>query len=142
VIEQKRRPNKRLFELTNAGRAELFGFSAKPTRPTSLRDDLMVKVQAIDAGDLEAVRAAIAERMEQSRGKLALWERVRERLLAGATEEKYLATTDRVGPYLTLMRGRAFEQEYLAWGETALKILERRAGPGRPATPRAKPVSG
>jgi DNA-binding PadR family transcriptional regulator len=127
VIEQQRRPNKRLFAITDAGRDELSAFTAQPTRPTTLRDDLLVKLQAVDAGDLDAVRAAVAERMEQARGKLALWGRVRERLLAGAIEEEYLATADRVGPYLTLMRGLAFEHETLAWGQRVLEILERRA---------------
>jgi DNA-binding PadR family transcriptional regulator len=127
VIEQQRRPNKRLFALTDAGRDELFTFTAQPTRPTTLRDDLLVKLQAVDAGDLDAVTAAIAERMEQARGKLALWDRVRERLLAGATEGEYFATADRVGPYLTLMRGLAFEHETLAWGQVVLEILTQRA---------------
>lgn len=126
VIEQERRPNKRLFALTAAGRAELFTFTAEPTRPTTLRDDLLVKLQAVDAGDLDAVRAAIAERMEQARVKLALWDGLRGRLLAGATEAEYVATADRVGPYLTLMRGLAFEHETLAWGQRALEILTQR----------------
>jgi DNA-binding PadR family transcriptional regulator len=127
VIEQQRRPNKRLFALTDAGRDELFSFTARPTRPTTLRDDLLVKLQAVDVGDLDAVRAAIAERMQQARGKLTLWDRLRERLLAGATETEYLATAERVGPYLTLMRGRSFEDETLAWGQAVLEILEQRA---------------
>ena len=127
VIEQQRRPNKRLFALTDAGRDELFTFTAGPTRPTTLRDDLLVKLQAVDAGDLDAVRAAIAERMEQARGKLTLWDRLRERLLAGAPEDEYLDTTERIGPYLTLMRGLAFEHETLAWGQRVLQILEQRA---------------
>jgi DNA-binding PadR family transcriptional regulator len=126
VVEQQRRPNKRLFALTDAGRDELFTFTAQPTRPTMLRDDLLVKLQAVDVGDLAAVRAAVAERIEQARGRLALWDRLRERLLAGATEAEYLATADRVGPYLTLMRGLAFEHEYLAWGQRVLEILEQR----------------
>jgi DNA-binding PadR family transcriptional regulator len=126
VIEQQRRPNKRLFALTDAGRDELLTFTAGPTRPTTLRDDLLVKLQAVDAGDLDAVRAAIAERMEQARGKLALWDRLREHLLAGASEEEYLATAERIGPYLTLMRGLAFEHETVAWGQTVLEILEQR----------------
>ena len=127
VVEQQRRPNKRLFALTDAGRDELFMFTAGPTRPTTLRDDLLVKLQAVDAGDLDAVRAAVAERMEQAQGKLALWDRLRERLLDGATEEDYLAATERIGPYLTLMRGLAFEHETLAWGQRVLQILEQRA---------------
>jgi DNA-binding PadR family transcriptional regulator len=127
VVEQQRRPNKRVFALTDAGRRELAAFTARPARPTAIRDELLVKVQAADAGDLEAVRAAIAERVEQARGKLALYDRLRDHLLAGADEGDFLRAAERVGPYLTLMRGRAFEQETIAWGETVLGVLADRA---------------
>jgi hypothetical protein len=116
-----------VFALTDAGRRELAAFTARPARPTAIRDELLVKVQAADAGDLEAVRAAIAERVEQARGKLALYDRLRDHLLAGADEGDFLRAAERVGPYLTLMRGRAFEQETIAWGETVLGVLADRA---------------
>ncbi|MFD7861973.1 PadR family transcriptional regulator [Streptomyces sp. NPDC057682] len=127
VVEQERRPNKRVFTLTGAGRGDLAAFTSRAPRPTAIRDELMVMTQALDGGDPEAVRASIGERMEWSRAKLARYDRLRERLLDGRDEETYLAGADRVGPYLTLMRGRAFEQENLRWGERALAVLERRA---------------
>jgi DNA-binding PadR family transcriptional regulator len=127
VVEQDRRPNKRLYSLTRAGRAELDGFTAQPAKPTAIRDELLVKVQAVDVGDSEAVRKAIAERLELSRTKLARYDRMRARMLAGRTEEEYFDAVDRIGPYLTLMRGRAFEKENIRWAERALSVLERRS---------------
>jgi hypothetical protein len=55
---------------------------------------------------------------------------VRDRLLAGRTEEEYLRTADRVGPYLTLMAGIAFEEENVRWCERVLAILEQRVALG------------
>ncbi|MEU5432322.1 PadR family transcriptional regulator [Streptomyces sp. NPDC020719] len=127
VVQQERRPNKRLFSLTDAGYAALRSFTAEPPRPSAIRDELLVKVQAVDAGDAEAVRASIAERLEWARAKLARYDRLRTRLLDGRTEDDFLAGAERVGPYLTLMRGRAFEQENIRWAERALAVLERRA---------------
>ncbi len=127
VVQQERRPNKRLFALTEEGRRALRAFTAAPTRPGAMREELMVKVQAVDAGDVEAVRAAVAERLEWSRAKLARYERLRDRMLDGRAEDDYLATADRVGPYLTLMRGRSFEEENIRWAERALAVLARRA---------------
>src|SRR3954462_4219687 len=69
-VEPRRRPNKRVFTLTAEGRQELHDFTREPPRPTALRDDLAVKLQAIDVGDGEAVREAIAARLEQARAKL------------------------------------------------------------------------
>src|SRR3954464_15690387 len=59
LVEQERRPNKRLFSLTPAGRRALHEFTAEPPRPTAIRSELMVKVQALDEGDEEAVRSAV-----------------------------------------------------------------------------------
>ncbi|MFF1686567.1 MULTISPECIES: PadR family transcriptional regulator [unclassified Streptomyces] len=126
VVPQERRPNKRMFTLTDAGRAALDDFVVAPPRPTAIRDELMVKIQASDGADPDAVRALVEERMGWARGKLARYERLRERLLNGRDEDTYLRDAERIGPYLTLMRGRSFEEENLRWGELVLDILARR----------------
>jgi DNA-binding PadR family transcriptional regulator len=127
VVEQKRRPNKRLFSLTEAGRTAVHAYTAEPLgKPAVIRDELLVKVQCLDAGDMEAVRTAIAERTEWATAKLARYERLRQRLLDGRSEEAYFAEAERIGPYLTLLRGMAFERENLQWGDMALRRLEQR----------------
>ncbi|MEV7979303.1 PadR family transcriptional regulator [Streptomyces sp. NPDC086519] len=128
VVEQERRPNKRLFSLTPAGRDAVRAYTAEPpARPSVVRDELLVKVQCADAGDLDAVRTAVAERMEWATAKLARYERIRQRLLAGRSEEAYFAEAERVGPYLTLLRGMSFERENLQWGDLVLRRLAQRA---------------
>ncbi|WP_327314836.1 PadR family transcriptional regulator [Streptomyces sp. NBC_01235] len=127
VVQQERRPNKRLYSLTEAGRQALVEFTTASPKPTAIRDELLVKVQAVDEGDSEAVRTAVAERLEWARAKLARYDRLRARLLAGRTEEEYFAEAERVGPYLTLMRGRAFEKENVRWAERTLSVLEQRS---------------
>jgi hypothetical protein len=101
-------------------------FTAEASKPTAIRDELLVKVQAVDAGDIGAVRAAIAERREWAQAKLARYERIRVRLLNGRTEGGYLAEADRIGPYLTLMRGISFERENVRWTEQTLAVIDQR----------------
>jgi DNA-binding PadR family transcriptional regulator len=137
VVEQRRRPNKRVFTLTAAGREELHAFTAQPARPTAMRDDLLVKLQAVDAGDQEAVREAIAVRLEQSYGKLARYDRLRDDMLEGRDEAEYLRETERLGPYLTLMAGRMYEQENIRWSKSVLEILDRRSTATRAPGPRS-----
>lgn len=48
-------------------------------------------------------------------------------MLNGRSEEQYFAGAERVGPYLTLLRGMAFERESIRWGELALRVLEERS---------------
>jgi DNA-binding PadR family transcriptional regulator len=131
VVQQERRPDKRLFSLTEAGLEVLRGYVGEgPAKPPALRDELMVKVQCVDIGgsaQFEAVRAAVAERRERAGAKLARYLRMRERMLGGRTEDEYLATAERIGPYLTLQGGIAFERANLQWCETALKRLGQRA---------------
>ncbi|MFC8507601.1 PadR family transcriptional regulator [Streptomyces sp. NPDC057411] len=126
VVQQERRPNKRMFTLTETGRRDLIAYTTHPPKPTAVRDELMVQVQACDEGDSAAVREHVRERMEWARGKLARYERLREWMLDGRDEETYLREAERIGPYLTLMRGRAFEEENLRWGERVLAVLAGR----------------
>ncbi|MGW5714654.1 PadR family transcriptional regulator [Amycolatopsis sp. NPDC003865] len=127
VVHQEKRPDKRLYALTEAGRQALREFTARAPRPGVIRDELLVQVQAVDDGDVAAVRRALDERMTRAETKIARYERLRAGLLDGRFEGDYLAGAERVGPYLTLMRGLAFERENLRWCEQSLKILERRA---------------
>ncbi|MFH9012010.1 PadR family transcriptional regulator [Streptomyces sp. NPDC017943] len=129
VVRQERRPDKRMFTLTEEGRRDLRAFAATPPRrPTAIRDELLIKIQAMDDGvDPAATRALVEERREWARGKLARYLRVRERLLAGRSEEDYLRETDRIGPYLTLMGGISFEEDNLRWCERVLTVLRQRS---------------
>jgi DNA-binding PadR family transcriptional regulator len=126
LVQQERRPNKRLFSLTEAGLRALLEFTAQPSRPGAIRDELLVKVHAVDVGDVDAIRAAIAERKQWATAKIARYERLRTRLLAGRSQADHLAHADRIGPYLTLLRGLSFEQENVRWADLALAVLEER----------------
>jgi DNA-binding PadR family transcriptional regulator len=130
IVHQERRPTKRMFSLTEAGRDAIRQFTRKSPKPSVIRDELMVKVQAADAGDTAAVRDFITERREWAEAKLLRYQRLRNRLLDGRSEAEYLATAQRVGPYLTLMRGMSFEEENIRWATRTLAIIEQRQGAG------------
>jgi DNA-binding PadR family transcriptional regulator len=128
-VQQERRPNKRMFTLTEAGREDLRAFAAEqPRRPIAVRDELLIKLQAME--DPETPRALIEERTTWARAKLDRYERLRDRLLDGRTEDEYLREADRVGPYLTLLRGISFEEENLRWCERVLAVLTQRVAAG------------
>jgi len=132
VVEQRRRPNKRVFRLTDATRAELHDFTTRPARPMALRDDLLVKLQAVDAGDASAVRKAFAARHDRARSKLELYDRLRDRLLAGRSSDEYVRDAERIGPYFTLMGGRMLEEQNMRLITDVLAVLDRREGGERP----------
>jgi DNA-binding PadR family transcriptional regulator len=137
VVRQERRPDKRMFTLTEAGREDLSAFAATPTRrPTAIRDELLIKIQAMDGVDPGATRALVEEREAWARGKLARYRRVRERLLAGRSEEEYLRETDRVGPD---PRDRRARRPGLLPRDVEHARAEVDAGDPLPAHPRQHP---
>jgi DNA-binding PadR family transcriptional regulator len=127
LVQQERRPNKKMYSLTDAGRAALLEFTAAPPKRATIRDELLIKVNAVEAGDAQAVRKLVAEQLEWSTTKLESYERMRARLLDGHTEADFLAESPRVGPYLTLLRGISFEEENIRWGRRTLDVLDARA---------------
>src|SRR6266545_1471044 len=48
TVVQTTRPNKRVFSLTEAGLAELRRFITEPSDRIALKDDLLVKITAVD----------------------------------------------------------------------------------------------
>ncbi|WP_330249559.1 PadR family transcriptional regulator [Nocardia sp. NBC_00565] len=126
-IIQQGRPNKRVQSLTEAGRAELAEFAATPSDPQFLRDDLLVKAYAVDVTDGSALIDQLAQRAEQSQIKIARLDRVLARL-SGNDEDAFLADAERIGPYLTAVRGRMFEEETIRWCTWAMQVLRKRQG--------------
>lgn len=126
TVHQERRPNKRVYSLTEAGHDAIRAFTARPPKPSTIRDELLIKVNAVDAGDIASVRDLVAKQLHWATEKLARYERMRERLLDGRTEDDYLGHSERVGPYLTLLRGIAFEQENIRWAEHTLSVIQQR----------------
>ena len=127
VVEQTRRPNKRVFTLTAAGRDELRAYVREPARPPAIRDEFLVKLQALDPGDPTAILPAVRARLARSEEKLAHYDRLRDKALGGRTEEEFLRDSGRPGPYLTLMAGRLYEEMYIAWATKVLAVLTHRA---------------
>jgi DNA-binding PadR family transcriptional regulator len=127
AVRQDKRPDKRVFRITPEGRRELTAFIGSATKPTVIRDDLLVKVACVDDSNAGQVAAAVRDRLEASRGKLAMYEQLRAALLDGETEQDFLAVgpgrTD-FGPYLALRRGIAFERGNIRWAREVLSSLE------------------
>ena len=95
TVEQQRRPNKRVFTITDAGRKELYAFTARPARPLAMRDEMLVKLQALEAGDLQGVMSALAKREQQTTAKLELYDGLYRRLLGQRATRSTSATVSK-----------------------------------------------
>ncbi|MFJ8074080.1 PadR family transcriptional regulator [Streptomyces sp. NPDC096176] len=125
-VVQESRPNKRLFTVTEAGLAELERFAVASAKPSFIRDDLLVKVQASDRIGTEDVIAQLTERAVFAGAKVELFSGLLSKLRGERSEEDFLRHGERVGPYLTCLRGLAFEQGNRDWCERSAAILRER----------------
>jgi len=126
TVRQAKRPDKRVFRITAKGTGELSQFIRSATRPTVIRDDLLVKVASLSEANAGDVAAAVRERMEGSREKLSMYESLRDALLGNGSEEDFFAAgpgRENFGPYLALKRGIAFERGNIRWCREVLAVL-------------------
>ncbi|GGP89300.1 MULTISPECIES: PadR family transcriptional regulator [Streptomyces] len=127
-VVQEARPNKRLFQVTDAGRAELEAFAAAAVKPSVIRDDLLVKVQTADRIGTAPVIAQLEERAAAADAKIDLLGRVLRKMRGDLGEEEFLLRGDAIGGYLTCLRGIAFEQGHRDWCRRSAAILREREG--------------
>ncbi|MFD7908555.1 PadR family transcriptional regulator [Kitasatospora sp. NPDC059747] len=125
-IIQDNRPNKRVFRVTDAGLAELDDFAAASAKPSFVRDDLMVKVRTVDHVDPATLIARLAERAAFAQAKVDLFERMLRTMRGDLPEDDFLRDGERIGPYLTCLRGLAFERGNRDWCHTTIATLRAR----------------
>ena len=102
------------------------GSRPPPTKPSFIRDDLLVKVQAADRVDTGPVIAQLTERAAFAEAKIELFGRLLRQMRGDADEEEFLRHGERIGPYLTCLRGLAFEQGNRDWCRRIAAILRER----------------
>src|SRR5260370_9018112 len=58
-VVQSGKPNKLVYTLTSEGRAARRPWAPRPTSPSSIKDDLLVRLYALDSVDIDPLRAAL-----------------------------------------------------------------------------------
>jgi DNA-binding PadR family transcriptional regulator len=124
LVVQEGRPNKKVYSITPAGRARLVAWSREEHPAASVKDDLLVTLYGLEHADIEAVRHQVAERLEQHRRRLALYERIEQASYRDVAPDDPAAT----GRLLGLELGLAYERSWIDWCASALDRLERLAG--------------
>ncbi|MEU9234728.1 PadR family transcriptional regulator [Streptomyces subrutilus] len=129
-VVQETRPNKRLFHVTDAGRAVLEEFAAGAAKPSVIRDDLLVKVQTADRIGTRPVIEQLEARAVAAEAKIELLDSLLRRMRGDADEEEFLRSGERIGGYLTCLRGVAFEQGHRDWCLRTAAVLRARLTAG------------
>jgi DNA-binding PadR family transcriptional regulator len=117
-VVQSGKPNKLVYTLTSEGRAALRHWAARPSSATSIKDDLLVRLYALDSVGIDPLRADLMARLEYHRDRFSRFEHIlRKRFAHGAT-----STAD-TGKLLILRMGLRYERAVAEWCEEALLTL-------------------
>jgi len=117
-VVQSGKPNKLVYTLTPAGKVALRHWSARPSSPPSIKDDMLVRLCALDAVDMEPMRADLMARLEYHRDRLARYERMLVKRFPHGAES--LAD---LGKLLALRLGLRHERAVVEWCEESLDTL-------------------
>ena len=117
-VVQSGKPNKLVYTLTQDGRAAFRHWAARPSTPASIKDELLVRLYALDSVDIEPLRADLMARLEHHRDRYERYERI----LAKRFPDGTAAPAD-MGKLLNLRLGLRHERMVAEWCEEAVAAL-------------------
>jgi len=117
-VVQSGKPNKLVYTLTTEGRAALRHWAARPSIPPPIKDDLLVRLYALDSVDIEPLRADLMARLEHHRDRFNRYDRILKKRFPDGT-----ASPADTGKLLGLRIGLRFERGVAEWCEEALDAL-------------------
>jgi DNA-binding PadR family transcriptional regulator len=124
-VVQSGKPNKLVYTLTAEGRAALKHWAARPSVPPSIKDDLLVRLYALDSVDIEPLRTDLMARLEHHRDRYERYERLLNKRFPDGS-----APPADLGKMLGLRIGMRHERVVVEWCEEALDALSAIAGRG------------
>lgn len=111
TVSQTGRPDKKVYDVTPAGAAELRDWLAAPTGTEPLRSELAVKLRGASFGDRSAVLDVVRANLADHRLRLDHYRRLSERDYPRPAE---LSGLD-LDQYLVLRGGILMEESWIAW---------------------------
>ena len=118
-IEQRGKPNRIVHTITKAGEALVLQWSLKPNKIPSVKDELLVKLYALDHVNIPALREQFGVRIDQHRAKLSSYYKIKEKFYDNKEINKH-----QQGKLIALTMGIGNEQQIIEGLEHALVMLQ------------------
>jgi DNA-binding PadR family transcriptional regulator len=122
-VVQSGKPNKLVYTPTADGRAAFRHWAARPSTPPSIKDDLLVRLYALEAIDIEPLRADLMARQEHHRDRFERYQRILNKRFPDGT-----ASPADMGKLLNLRIGLRHERMVAEWCEEAIAALSAISG--------------
>lgn len=117
-IEQSGKPNRIVHTITTAGKNSLNAWSQKPSRVPSVKDELLVKLYALEHVDIPSLREQLEVRLDHHRAVLTAYHRIKERFY----DNKKLSVSEQ-GKLIALTMGIRSETVAIDGYEEAIVML-------------------
>ncbi|MCW2658782.1 MAG: PadR family transcriptional regulator [Jatrophihabitans sp.] len=127
VVAQDARPDKKVYDLTDTGRAELQDWLARPAEREATRSDLAVKIRGASYGDPAAVAAEVRRHRADHAGRLEFYLANEKREFP----EPSALTGHRLHQWLVLRGGITLERGLIDWYDEVVVALTPAATPAR-----------
>lgn len=125
LVEQQERPDKKVYAITDDGRAALAAWAAEPMRIPPERDEFMLKVFSLWLANPQRALRLIQTYASQHEERLARYEAIRATMERNArAEELQRLHSPRFASYATLLRGIEYERGYVAWCQWLIETIE------------------
>jgi len=137
TVEQRTRPTKKVYSLSDSGRRELLAWLRVPAGAQRVKDEMMLKTFSCGLLSREEAIDLMRRHRTVHRTRLKQYQELERFLRSGPIFTSRL----RLGAYLTLLRGIRYERDYVEWCDEASALLQRHtedppAEPSRPARAR------
>lgn len=119
AVVQDGRPDKKVYSVSDEGRAELDRWIAQPTDPSRLRDELAVKIRGAAHGDLGALASEVRRHRSVHVERLELYRLIEKRDFPSPAD----LTGTALHQYLVLRGGIRVEEGFAEWCDEVLERL-------------------
>ena len=126
VVEQRERPDKKVYEITAEGLDALREWVTRPPVPRPTRDELTLKTYSVWLADEEKAIRLFREEELRHEEQLAHYEGLRTWMEEEWREDLTSTDSPEFASYATLRRGISYEREYAEWCRWMADSIERR----------------
>src|SRR5688572_27080025 len=130
VVEQHDRPDKKVYAVTEPGRAALRAWVTSEMEEPPVRDELVLKAFSLWLADPQAAAALFREHERRHEAQLAQYRKVEAGMVRSTDGIMPSVNTPEFAAYASLQRGLGYEREYAAWCRWVADQLEAAATTG------------
>ncbi|MEV0088119.1 PadR family transcriptional regulator [Saccharopolyspora sp. NPDC050642] len=123
-VAQDKRPDKKVYRVSESGAAELARWLAEPVDPPAVRNELSVKIRGASFGDTERVAEEVARHRRGHDERLAVYRAIEERDFPAPQG----LSGQQLHQYLVLRGGIRTEESMLAWCDEILAAMRADRG--------------